>query len=64
MPGLQKNSHSICSNSRVRKVKLPGVISLRKALPTWQTPKGSLRRVVRWMLAKLTKMPCAVSGRR
>ena len=21
MPGLQKNSHSICSNSRVRKVK-------------------------------------------
>ena len=37
---------------------------VRKALPTWQTPKGSLRRVVRWMLAKLTKMPCAVSGRR
>ncbi len=35
-----------------------------EALPTWQTPKGSLRRVVRWMLAKLTKMPCAVSGRR
>ena len=40
------------------------LISLRKALPTWHTPKGSLRRVVRWMLAKLTKMPCAVSGRR
>ena len=29
-----------------------------------ETPKGSLRRVVRWMLAKSTKMPCAVSGRR
>ena len=35
-----------------------------EGLTTWQTPKGSLRRVVRWMLAKLTKMPCAVSGRR
>ncbi len=34
---------------------------MRNALPTWQTPKGSLRRVVRWMLAKLTKMPCAVA---
>ena len=27
---MQKNSSSICSNSRVRKMKLPGVISLRK----------------------------------
>src|SRR5512140_2808034 len=33
--GLKKYSISICSNSRVRKVKLPGVISLRKALPIW-----------------------------
>ena len=31
--GSQKNSSSICSNSRVRNVKLPGVISLRKDLP-------------------------------
>lgn len=31
--GLQKNSSSICSNSRTRKIKLPGVISLRKDLP-------------------------------
>ena len=61
---MQKNSSSICSNSRVRKVKLPGVISLRKDLPTWQTPNGTFLRVVRWMFWKLTKMPCAVSGRR
>ena len=45
-------------------MKLPGVISLRKLLPIWQTPNGILRRVVRWMFLKLTKMPCAVSGRR
>ena len=29
---------------RVRKTKLPGVISLRKALPTWPMPKGSFFR--------------------
>ena len=34
VPGLQKNSSSICSNSLVLNVKLPGVISLRKDLPT------------------------------
>jgi len=45
-------------------MKLPGVISLRKDLPIWQTPKGSLRRVVRWVFTKLVKMPWAVSGRR
>ena len=45
-------------------MKLPGVISLRKDLPTWHTPKGSFLRVVRWMAGKLTKMPWAVSGRR
>ena len=33
VPGSQKNSSSICSNSLVRKIKLPGVISLRKDLP-------------------------------
>ena len=32
VPGSTKNSISICSNSRVRKMKLPGVISLRKRL--------------------------------
>ena len=64
MPGLQKNSSSICSNSRTRKMKLPGVISLRKLLPIWPMPNGSFLRVVRWTLLKLTKMPCAVSGRR
>ena len=39
---MQKNSSSICSNSRVRKMKLPGVISLRKDLPIWPTPNGQL----------------------
>ena len=63
VPGLTKYSISICSNSRVRKMKLPGVISLRNALPIWAMPKGSLRRVVDWTFLKLTKMPCAVSGR-
>ena len=62
--GLTKNSISICSNSRVRKMKLPGVISLRKALPIWAMPKGSLRRIDCSTLSKLTKMPWAVSGRR
>ena len=33
VPGLQKNSSSICSNSLVLKVKLPGVISFLNALP-------------------------------
>ena len=45
-------------------MKLPGVISLRKLLPIWQTPKGIFLRVVRWMFLKLTNMPWAVSGRR
>ena len=40
------------------------VISLRKDLPIWPMPNGSFLRVVRWTLLKLTKMPCAVSGRR
>ena len=35
--GSTKNSISICSNSRVRKMKLPGVISLRKDLPICAT---------------------------
>ena len=64
MPGVQKNSSSICSNSRIRKMKLPGVISLRKDLPICAMPNGILRRVVRCTFLKLTKMPCAVSGRR
>ncbi len=44
VPGLTKNSISICSNSRVRKMKLPGVISLRKDLPTWPMPNGTFLR--------------------
>ena len=64
VPGTTKNSISICSNSRVRKMKLPGVISLRNDLPTWPMPNGGFLRVTCTTLAKLTKMPCAVSGRR
>ena len=64
VPGSTKNSISICSNSRVRKMKLPGVISLRNDLPTWPMPNGGFFRVVFTTLVKLTKMPCAVSGRR
>ena len=63
-PGLTKYSISICSNSRVRKMKLPGVISLRKLLPIWAMPKGGFLRLEVTTLAKLRKMPCAVSGRR
>ena len=45
-PGLTKNSISICSNSRVRKMKLPGVISLRKDLPICAMPNGGFLRAV------------------
>ncbi|SHW77807.1 Uncharacterised protein [Mycobacteroides abscessus subsp. abscessus] len=62
--GSTKNSISICSNSRVRKMKLPGVISLRKLLPIWPMPKGGFCREVVTTFLKLMKMPCAVSGRR
>ena len=46
VPGLTKNSISICSNSRVRKMKLPGVISLRNDLPIWPIPNGIFLREV------------------
>src|SRR5205085_1508071 len=62
--GGTKNSISICSNSRVRKIQFWGVISLRKLLPIWAMPKGGFLRVVCTTLAKFTNMPCAVSGRR
>src|SRR5438067_13710849 len=62
--GSQKNSSSICSNSRERKVKLRGLISLRNDLPIWAMPNGTLIRVELVTLAKLAKIPCAVSGRR
>ena len=63
-PGLTKNSISICSNSRVRKMKLPGVISLRKLLPIWAMPNGGFWRLEVTTFAKFRKMPWAVSGRR
>src|SRR5580704_2262769 len=62
--GWQKNSISICSNSRERNVKFRGVISLRKLLPTCAMPKGILTRVLSHTFLKLTNIPWAVSGRR
>src|SRR3954453_20325179 len=62
--GGTKNSSSICTNSRVRKMKLPGVISLRNDLPTWAMPNGGFLRDVSRMFLKLRNGPCAVSGRR
>ena len=62
--GGTKNSISICSNSRVRKMKLPGVISLRNDLPIWAIPNGGFLRANWRTFLKLMKMPCAVSGRR
>ena len=47
VPGSTKNSISICSNSRVRKMKFPGVISLRNDLPICAMPNGSFLRVDR-----------------
>lgn len=44
--GGMKYSISICSNSRLRKMKLRGVISLRNALPTCAMPKGTFTRAV------------------
>ena len=64
VPGATKNSISICSNSRVRKMKLPGVISLRNDLPICPMPNGIFLREVCSTFLKLMKMPCAVSGRR
>ncbi len=55
--GGTKNSISICSNSRVRKMKLPGVISFRNDFPCWAIPKGGFLRLDCSTLAKLTKMP-------
>ncbi len=62
--GGTKNSSSICSNSRVRKTKLPGVISLRNDLPIWAMPNGGFLREVSSTFLKFTNMPWAVSGRR
>ena len=62
--GGTKYSISICSNSRTRKRKFPGVISLRNDLPTCAIPNGGRRRASWRTFLKLMKMPCAVSGRR
>ena len=54
VPGSTKNCISICSNSRVRKMKFPGVISLRNALPICAMPNGTFWRVDCWTFRKLT----------
>ena len=59
-----KYSISICSNSRVRKMKFPGVISLRNDLPICAIPNGSFLRATVCTSGKSTNIPCAVSGRR
>src|ERR1044072_4072081 len=60
--GGTKNSISICSNSRVRKMKLPGVISLRNDLPTCAIPNGGFLRENWRTFLKLMKMPWDLSG--
>ena len=45
-------------------MKFPGVISFRNDLPTWAIPNGGFRRASWATFLKLTKIPCAVSGRR
>ncbi len=62
--GRTKYCISICSNSRIRNTKLPGLISFRKLLPIWAMPKGSFLRIDCWTFLKLTYEPWAVSGRR
>ena len=42
--GRTKYCISICSNSRIRKTKLPGLISFRNALPICAIPNGSFLR--------------------
>ena len=54
VPGSTKNCISICSNSRVRKMKLPGVISLRNALPICAMPNGTFWRDACCTLRKFT----------
>ena len=62
--GRTKYCISICSNSRIRKTKLPGLISLRNDLPIWAIPNGSFLRDDCRTFLKLTYEPWAVSGRR
>jgi hypothetical protein len=64
VPGSTKNSISICSNSRIRKMKFPGVISLRNDFPTCAIPNGTFLRAADWICTKSTNIPWAVSGRR
>src|SRR3989344_3664295 len=59
-----KYSISICSNSRVRKMKFPGVISFLNALPICAMPKGNPTRIESTTLLKSVNIACAVSGRR
>ena len=62
--GRTKYCISICSNSRIRKTKLPGLISLRNDLPIWAIPNGIFLRELSRTFLKLTYEPWAVSGRK
>ncbi len=62
--GGTKNSSSIWSNSRVRKIQFCGVISFLNDLPICAIPNGGFLRDVWSTCAKLVNIPCAVSGRR
>ena len=62
--GLTKYCISICSNSRIRKTKLPGLISFRNDFPIWAIPNGIFLRELCWTFLKLTYEPWAVSGRK
>jgi len=62
--GRMKNSSSICSNSRERKVKLRGVTSCETPCPFALMPNGTFCREVSSTFLNCAKMACAVSGRR
>mmetsp|Transcript_15187 Transcript_15187/g.40760 ORF Transcript_15187/g.40760 Transcript_15187/m.40760 type:complete len:285 (-) Transcript_15187:16-870(-) len=62
--GCTNHSISACVNSRTRNSPALGEISLRKELPICATPNGSFPPLNASSRAKLTKMPCAVSGRK
>ena len=61
--GRTKYCISICSNSRIRNTKLPGLISLRNDLPICAIPNGIFLRDSLDVL-EVDVEPWAVSGRR
>mmetsp|Transcript_8851 Transcript_8851/g.23247 ORF Transcript_8851/g.23247 Transcript_8851/m.23247 type:complete len:244 (-) Transcript_8851:219-950(-) len=62
--GCTKCSISACANSRARSSPDFGAISLRKLSPICAHANGSRPPLISSSRLKLTKIPCAVSGRR